>query len=601
MSIKLFGRWQLEVIEAIHNWQNRFVVAGAVTGNGVFPPDIGSTVDVDGAEWELRAEYLEPGAPDWQPSDMILNRLPERVDRVSIGSEDPLPQRDFEDIQWSGRYLGSTMLEIPYRPYAVRPTDLYQMPDGIFETALGSYYMGVRVVNRWGLPFMSTHTLDISPQSRAILASRGIQVIDSWSHAELATVGQQQIGTGMVLGPLNPGEARTVFFKVNVANAAPRKHTIEFVCHNKAGMLDPNHPMRRVSKSIFVSRTTIDSTTGDIVAEVRQGTLRMKLKEFAFDRAGAKRGRKRKPTGGSQQPDNRPTAQELRSLLTALLQGRPVDPCKIHRILACYCVCEGDGGGKDPGSGKPSDGRFEYDPFFIFPTKFSYAITPNEPFPGQYGPIPFDDPWWKVLLIIIAAILLLAGALEEASDLAYHDEDLVIGTLNRWQRNDVDAALCLLDTDRDLGFSQVLDAQSDEDNQNPITALDGLVNLNGPIMTKMEVETILMTTPADDPQRQVFKSGATTGLTHGLMTALAVTGHPEATWTIEQLRIVRDPAFGEDVSIPGDSGSVWVHRQSNRPVALNHSGSRDADGNPTGETATASLLEDVFSALNIQI
>jgi hypothetical protein len=85
------------------------------------------------------------------------------------------------------------------------------------------------------------------------------------------------------------------------------------------------------------------------------------------------------------------------------------------------------------------------------------------------------------------------------------------------------------------------------------------------------------------------------------MRTLAVAGHDEASWSIEQLIIDRDPDFGEDVSIPGDSGSVWVHTESLRPVALNHSGSRDADDNPTGDRAWASLLEDVFSALNITL
>jgi hypothetical protein len=47
MSITLYGRWRLEVTEAIHNWQNRFVIAGADVGSGVFPPDIGFTTWAD--------------------------------------------------------------------------------------------------------------------------------------------------------------------------------------------------------------------------------------------------------------------------------------------------------------------------------------------------------------------------------------------------------------------------------------------------------------------------------------------------------------------------------------------------------------------------
>jgi hypothetical protein len=603
MSIQLYGRWNLRVTKAIHNWENRFRVEGATTGSGTYPPTVGLDVVADGAGWSLIAEYRESDADSWKPSEMMIDRGIERVDILAmIGAEDPLPSRDFEDIQWDAQYLDDTMLEIPYRPYAVRTTDLFQMPDGIFEAALGTYYMAVRVINRWGLPFTENHVLDITPESRAILAARGIIVIDSWSSAELAALGQTQLGNGIVLGPLVPGAACTVYFKVNVSGAAPRKHEVEFVCWNMAGMQDANNPVRRVRKHIFVSRTSIDQTTGEVVSEVQEGTLRFNLKQFAFDRETAYNGRRRlakSPAGGRNRDPSVRVA--MREALKTILEGREVDPCEIFHLLACHCTGDGrPGRPHDPN--KPSDGRFEYDPFYAFPTRFSFSVTPRDPYTGQYGPIPYQDPWWKVLLLIIAAILLIAALLEHASDVAYHDEDLVIGTLDRWQQNDIDAALCLLDTDRALGFRQVLDAQSDEDNQNFINALDGLVTLNGPVMTRAEINLIL-TTPPNDPQRRVFKSGATTGLTHGIIRTLAPDGHDKSTWGIDQLIIDRDqrPAFGEDVSIPGDSGSVWVHTATLRPIALNHSGSHDADGNPTGDTAWASLLEDVFDSSRMNI
>ena len=593
MSVQLYGRWHLEVTKAVHNWENRFVVAGATSGAGTYPPTVGLEVTADGSSWQLRGEYRESDADPWKPSDMMIEPGLERAPiDATIGSEDPLPQPDFEDIQWRARYLDPTMFEIAYRPWAVRTDDLFEMPDGIFETALGTYYMGVRVTNRWGLPFADTHVLDISPGNRADLAMRGIQVLDTWSAAELAALGQRQLGTGLVLGPLVPGASRTVYFKLDVAGASPRKHAIEFVCWNMAGMTDPYHSMRRITKNIFVSRTTVDSNTAEIVSEVDQGTLRLRLREFAFDRVTARKRRRRCPP--EKRPDPGIPREKLRETLRALLEGKPVDPCVIHRILACYCPGGLDGGSRDPR--QPRDGRFCYDPFYAFPTKFSYSVIPRVPYDGQHGPIPFDDPWWKVLLLIIAAVLLLAGALDEASDIAYQDEDLVIGRLGRFQRDDVDAALCRIETDRALSFLQVLDAQSDEDFQNPITALDGNVALNGPVLTRAEVNAI-MTLPANDPLRQCFKSGARSGTTHGMMSQLAFTGHSLSTWNVTQLVIVRDPAFNEPVSQAGDSGSIWVQTQSLRPVALNHSG----DSADLGTQAVASLLADVQTALNITI
>lgn len=600
MSIQLFGRWNLRVNEAVHTFENRFKVEGAISGGGTYPPTVGLNVAVDGPSWLVTAEYRESAADTWKPSEMRIVTGLERVAiRATIGAEDPLPTPDFKDIELNADYLDGTMLEIPYRPYAVRPQDLFEMPDGIFETAFGTYYMAVRVINRWGLPFTNNHVLDISATNRIELAGRGIQVIDAWSQSELESLGQMQIGTGMVLGPLTPGAARTVYFKVNVANASPRKHEVEFICRNMLGMSDPNHAARRVRKQIFVSRTTADTASGEIVVQVQEGTLRFRLRELAVDMKNGRKGRKRCPPPRRPRKPDTSALDTLRRTLQALLDGKPIDPCVIKEILECYCnhnpKC-GDGGnngGLDPYH--PRDDRFCYDPVFCFPTKFTYTVIPRIPFPGQYGPIPFDDPWWKVLLLIIALILLIAGMISEAADVAYQDEDLVIGTLGNTQADDVDAALCRLDTDRALAFLQTLDAQSDETFTTAIVALDGNINLVSPVMTRAELDPLLLL-PMNSPQRKVHKSGARTGTTHGIISGFAATGHDLVTWSIDQVIIVTDPAFGsETISDNGDSGSVWVHTATLRPFGLNHS------GNSTGSTATASLLVDVQRLLNITI
>ncbi|MBD8078349.1 hypothetical protein [Cellulosimicrobium arenosum] len=594
MSIQLFGRWHLRVDEAVHTWENRFRVHGAASGDGTYPPTVGLEVTADGAAWNLTAEHRESATSPWKPSDMMIDPGPlDRVDvRAEIGAEDPLPSRDFKDVHWDARFLDGTLYEIPVRPFAVRTTDLFEMPDGIFETALRTYYLGVRVVNRWGLPFGPDHVLDVSAASRAELASQGITVLDAWTQSELAALGQVQRGTGIVVGALNPGNARTVYLKVDVGDAAPRKHEVEFVLRNAAGMADPGNPARFVRKQIFVSRTTVDPVTGEIVSEVQEGTLRVRLREVAIDTRNGRRARHRCPPPRKRR-GRESDLDQLRRLLQELLDGRPIDPCLVKELLDCGC---GPGRSDDPHG--PSDGRFCYDPFYAIPTRFDYTVTPREPYAGQYGPIPFDDPWWKVLLLIIAAILLIAGMLSEAADVAYHDEDLVIGGLGRTIRDDVDAALCVLDTDRTLGFGQVLDARSDEDNQNAETALDGTITVAATIMPVAEVMALLADSTTPTAQLEVFKSGATTGLTHGLIsgfTATAFTRSDGTSFTIPQLTIGPDPAFGENVSAPGDSGSVWVHRATGRPVALHHSGRDDPD------SATASFLEDVFSQLGVTL
>lgn len=313
-------------------------------------------------------------------------------------------------------------------------------------------------------------------------------------------------------------------------------------------------------------------------------------KEFALDRENGRRGRKPCPPKKRRADRrDRQTLAKLKNALERILSGKPVDPCLIQEILTNYCNCD-DGRPGGGGSGP----KWCFDPFYSFPTKFRYTVTPNNPFDGQFGPIPFQDPWWKVLLLIIAVILAIAGGLAQAADVAFQDEDLVIGTLGPFQQNDIDAALCVLDTDRALAFLTTLDAQSDEDLGAFVSELDGNITLNGPVMTRAELD-LIMALPMDDAQRKVHKSGARTGLTHAIMTGFAPNGHGKSTWSIDQLNIQTDPDFNEPVSRGGDSGSIWVHTASLRPVALHHSGD-DAD-----TFGWAALLEDVQNLMNITL
>jgi hypothetical protein len=69
--------------------------------------------------------------------------------------------------------------------------------------------------------------------------------------------------------------------------------------------------------------------------------------------------------------------------------------------------------------------------FFSFPTLVDYRINYNPAFTGHYGPIPYDDPWWKVVLAIIAILLTIAAIVSAAADLANKSDDALIGTVER--------------------------------------------------------------------------------------------------------------------------------------------------------------------------
>jgi len=611
MPITFYNNWRLEVLEAVHSWPNRYVVSGASSGNGIYAPTIGSVQFISGTAWLLDAQHQPPGG-DWTSSPMrqevVLGQ--EHVNlHLIVGAEDPLPTEDYRDIRLSCIFLGGQMIEVPYRPFAVRTSDLMQMPDGIFEARLGTYYMGVRVRNRWGMPFTSNNVVDITPENRIALAQQGIQVLDDWSQEELDALGQERTPQGMVVGTLLPGQSRTIYFKVNVSNARSEKYTVEFICRNTAGMADPDHFGRKATQQIFVSKIEYDSANNDYIFDAPQGTLYLHIDEVAIDeqalRRSLRKARKAKQQGSQKLEDKKPDPQQLKKLLEALLRGEDIDLCEIQRLLSCYCLPDNKDGSNRPGA---------IDPYYLIFTKMRVRIVPKVPYGGQFGDIPYDDPWWKLLLALIAAILALIGALEEAAQSAYEDEDLVIGRLHDFERHQLDAALCKINTSRELSFAKMLDAQWDEDNQVPVEGdLGGVISLSGDFMTEAEIEELLAESEetGDLSILRVFKSGARTGTTFAQIAEWISwqrcdLEQGDCDNAPEEITRFDDPdrpnlrfevAEGEDesnlISNKGDSGSVWVHFDSKRPVALNHS------GNPNNNTAIGTLLDYIADRFGI--
>jgi hypothetical protein len=49
-------------------------------------------------------------------------------------------------------------------------------------------------------------------------------------------------------------------------------------------------------------------------------------------------------------------------------------------------------------------------------SKVEMTTTPTPPYLGQYGDLPFQDPWWKIVLCIVAILLAIASSIAEAVD-----------------------------------------------------------------------------------------------------------------------------------------------------------------------------------------
>ena len=263
---------------------------------------------------------------------------------------------------------------------------------------------------------------------------------------------------------------------------------------------------------------------------------------------------------------------------------------------------------------------------FAFPTVVDYQIDYSPAFAGQYGPIPFDDPWWKLLLIIIAIILTIAAAVSATADLANRSDDVVIGKVERAvlnafkQESDipagltsvspgtVDVAVVKLNGSRGQtgAMFSYKDAASGEDNTTPIVALDGTIDTAGATLTNAEIDQLFQdlatnpTDPATQAAVQVFKSGARSGTTLALLGGFVpvMPRGPEedgsTVFLVNQVKFVSDPATPTQISRGGDSGSLWLQRNSPRAiVALNHAGDEPET------TAFGCRIEDVMTAINI--
>ncbi len=195
---------------------------------------------------------------------------------------------------------------------------------------------------------------------------------------------------------------------------------------------------------------------------------------------------------------------------------------------------------------------------------------PSLPLAGQFGPLAFEDPWWKVILIILAA-LLAAASLVYDYIYAGQDPNFVIGNItaksNRSSSN-VDAAIARLNGSRAIDLN-VLEAQSDDRNNSlPINgSTGGTVAIDRSDNGDRGIQNAIL-------GNVVFKSGARSATTRGLVSSISLNTNVDGiSYTnqvlIAQLAAANNPMvlFNEHV-LDGDIGET-VHQPS--PVGLDDS------------------------------
>ncbi len=294
------------------------------------------------------------------------------------------------------------------------------------------------------------------------------------------------------------------------------------------------------------------------------------------------------------------------------MKGGHCDSRTLREIIALLCQClvgcecggkGGSCGGNGSGGGGRGWGRVCLPEGLWLPKKFDYTVEVNGGFLGQFGPLAFQDPWWKIVLLIIALIAWLVGLIETivADKTGWGnvgDHPRKIGTVGASNRITTDACIIELDNSRPF-VQQIVDAISGETNANPIVGFNTLISID-PQVAFPSLAT------ADVVGKHVYKAGSRTGLTHGIIGSIAPftqtrsdgdtpdPNHPDLVFALNQFTIGADPAFGEELfDDHGDSGSLVLSREPdtmNQVVGLLHSGS--------GGT---SPIQDVLAALNLKL
>lgn len=650
MQVPFQGKWRGRVAGRNAAFSQRVVVSGAASGNGAYNGVVGNSFIFEDGLVEL--QWDNNSGSGWQPSGIIssVGMTSPLVVFKSISADDNFPDQrdgDFDDLIVWFEHLDAPF-KVTQRPFALERGSLVMMPDGIFDASQGIQYMGVRIRNTWFFDWQSDFPetgmkIGIAPASRSALAAQGVNVLDDWSPQEQQAFGQV-MDSGYVRVPdLRVGEETTIYFKVNVTNASPSKPQVGFVAQRDA--YDPNFdaPTRVVERKIFISRSSYDKSSKEMVTTIPEGTLRLKLNSIKLDLKGANDAAKelmrclKRSSGGSGSGAGGTStgtgswwenctelerfckeggSRALRELLKELLDGKDIDICKLQEILNLCCdkrhnpCSSGPADGKDdrtdgyPGGGWQEgtgmDGWCRVKPVAWLPISFQYKIEPNPAYVGQYGPLAFEDPWWKVILIIIAILLAVASLIYDYVE-AGQDPNFIIGQIVRngdAMTNAIDCAICNLNGSRGVDLGE-MDAQGDDVNNGlPVMSLNSIIQLDRTDNGLFGVQNAVLGSV-------VWKSGGRSGTTRGVVnsvnftTSIKYDTEDTISGTItfnNQVLVNQIAGMEQPLSQGGDSGSVWVDMATRRPVALNFAGD-EAD---TGVMGIGNPILQVVNQLNIR-
>lgn len=239
-------------------------------------------------------------------------------------------------------------ISVPRRPFSSELFTGLALPDGIFETRIGTQRINAHFANTSGDAIAG---LQLYVESAS---DPGIR-IDPQTY-NLASIAQSA--------------ERLLAWEADFSAASPGIHRISFIAEF-AGTRE------RIIKKIFVTKVSFDPSTATFSAAFPEGVLGVSIHSFIGPEHACCGKRDNSTTGVGRQ----------HSLLDYIREY----------------ARQGD-----------NDFVFCLRQYLIGNVSLSY--TPDPAYKGQHSPLPFQDPWWKILLGIIAALLAIGAAIAEAVD-----------------------------------------------------------------------------------------------------------------------------------------------------------------------------------------
>ena len=184
--------------------------------------------------------------------------------------------------------------------------------------------------------------------------------IEGISHPGIAVTPQTH-----VIASLNPNAARVLAWEADFSAAPPGIHFVSFIEESATGR-------NRTIKKIFVTRTQFDATTKTATMETPQGVMSVRFNNMIGPKDICC-------------PPSREENNNDGDIIKNLARFKGLDPA-FALCLSTY-----------------------------LPTDMDVTVTLTPPYGGQYGELPFEDPWWKIALCILALLLLIAAAIAEAT------------------------------------------------------------------------------------------------------------------------------------------------------------------------------------------